>query len=149
MGFFDKIRRGRLFFGKKEPSLVVQFHFKGKKYIVEEFDLEFKQDVNYKGNPDGSVYGGQITITISDVPDDNINWWMMDSFRKHDWEFRFFANDGMIREGALLQIQFKDAYCVNYQKTMSPQGAGTLTTLVISPRYLRIGNEEFENSWKG
>ncbi len=147
MGFFDKIRSGRLFFGKKEPSIVVQFFFNGKKYIVEEFDLEFSQDVDYKGKPSGLSEGGLITVTISDVPDDNINWWMMDSFKKQDGEFRFFSNDGMIREGALLQIQFKEAYCVNYQKTLNPQGAGTLTTLVISPRYLRVGNEEFEKKW--
>jgi hypothetical protein len=148
MGFFDKIRSGRLFFGKKEPSLVVHFFFKGKKYVLEEFDMEFKQDVDYKGNPDSPVYGGKLTITISDVPDDNINNWMMDSFSKQNGEFRFFMNDGMIMEGALLQIQFKDAYCVDYQKMLNPQGAGVLTTLVISPRYLRVGNEEFENRWK-
>ena len=148
MGFFDRIRSGRLFFGRKEPSMVVQFYFMGKKYIVEEFDMDFRQDVDSGGNPDSPVYGGKITVTISDVPDDNINWWIMDSFKKHDGEFRFLANDGMIREGALLQIQFKDAYCVDYQKTMNPQGAGVLTTLVISAHYLRIGNEEFENKWK-
>ncbi|MDR1501098.1 MAG: hypothetical protein LBT43_01410 [Prevotella sp.] len=148
MGFFSKIRSGRLFFGKKEPSLVVQFEFKGKKYFLEELDLEFKQDVSLKGKPNSPVYGGQLIITISDAPDDNINSWVMDSFKKEDGEFRFFMNDGMIREGALLQIQFKDAYCVAYQKMMNPQGAGVLTTLVISPHYLRVGNEEFENKWK-
>jgi hypothetical protein len=149
MGFFDKIRSGRLFFGKKEPSLVVHFFFRGKKYVLEEFDLDFRQDVNYKGKPDSRVYGGRLTATISDVPDDSINNWMMDSFKKEDGEFRFFMNDGMIREGALLQILFKDAYCVDYRKMINPQGAGVLTTLSISPRYLRIGNEEFENDWRG
>lgn len=145
MGFFDKIRNGSLFFGKKAPTMVMQFSIKGKKYILEEFDLDFKQDVDHKGNPDSSVYGGTITLTISDIPDDNINWWMMDAYTKHDGEFRFLMNDGSIKEGALLQIQFKDAYCLSYQKSISPEGAGVLTTLTISPRYLRIGNEEFEN----
>ena len=148
MGFFDKIRQGRLFFGKKEPSMVVQFLFKGKKYVLEEFDLEFNQDVDAKGKPDSQVYGGKLTITISDVPDEHINWWIMDSFKKQDGEFRFLANGKKINEGALLHISFKDAYCVDYHKIMNPQGAGVLTTLIISPRYLRIGNEEFENEWK-
>jgi len=148
MGFFDRIRSGRLFFGKKEPTVIVQFLFKGKKYIVEEFDLEFKQDVNIKGKPDSLPYGGQITVTISDIPDESVNAWMMNSYQKQEGEFRFFMNEGLIREGALLQIQFKDAYCVDYQKVLNPSGAGVLTTLVISPYYLRMGNEEFENSWK-
>lgn len=147
MGFFDKIRSGRLFFGKKEPTIVVSFQFKGKKYILEEFDLEFGQDVNVKGKPDSFPHGGQITITMSDVPDENINSWMMDSYRKEEGEFRFLINDGMINQGAVLQIQFKDAYCTDYRKILNPQGAGTLTTLAISPHYIRVGNEEFENKW--
>lgn len=148
MGFFDKIRSGRLFFGKKEPSMVVQFHFKGLKYIVEEFDMDFSQDVDIKGRPDSLPYGGLITITISDVPCESINSWIMNSCQKQDGEFRFLMNDGMIKEGALLQIGFKDAYCIDYQKIMNPQGAGVLTTLAISPRIIKIGNEEFENRWK-
>jgi len=145
MGFFSKIRSGRLFFGKKEPSIIVQMMFNGQKYIIEEFDLEFKQDVNAKGKPDSMPYGGLITITMSDTSQDSINDWMMDSFRKQDGEFRFLMNDGMIREGARLVIRFEDAYCVNYQKVVNPVGAGVLTTLVISPRVLKIGNEVFEN----
>jgi hypothetical protein len=147
MGFFDKIRSGRLFFGKKTPSMVVQFTVKGQKYIVEEFDMDFAQDVNHKGQPDSMPHGGLLTVTISEAPDKIINEWMVDSYLKYDGEFRFLMNDGMIREGAVLQIQFKDAYCVNYRKTLNPQGAGTLTTLVISPRYLRVGNEVFEKKW--
>lgn len=148
MGFFDKIRSGRLFFGKKEPTMVVHFFFGGKKYVVEEFDLDFVQDVNSKGKPDSPVYGGKLIVTISDIPDENINLWMMDCYQKQDGEFRFFTNEGKIQEGALLHILFKDAYCIDYQKVMNPKGAGVLTTLVISPRYLRIGNEEFENNWR-
>lgn len=148
MGFFDRIRTGRLFFGKKEPSMVVSFQFKTKKYILEEFDLEFGQEVNAKGKPDSLPSGGRITITISEVPDESINSWMMNSYQKQDGEFRFLINDNMINQGAVLQIQFRDAYCIDYRKSLNPQGAGSLTTLVISPRYIRVGNEEFENRWQ-
>ena len=147
MGFFEKIRIGRLFFGKKTPTMVVEFTFKGKKYIVEEFDMDFTQEVNHKGKPDSMPEGGLLTVTISDTPDKSINEWITDSFTKQDGEFRFLMNDGKISESALLNIQFKDAYCVKYRKTMAPQGAGTLTTLVISPRYIRVGNEIFEKKW--
>ena len=145
--FFDKIRSGRLFFGKKAPTMVVKFHFKGNEYIVEEFDLDFSQPVNSKGQPDDMPNGGLTTVTISDVPDKNINDWMMDSTLKEDGEFSFLMNEGKIRQGALLKIQFKEAYCVHYQKNLNPKGAGVLTTLVISPRYIRVGNEEFEKKW--
>jgi len=148
MVFFDKIRSGRLFFGKKDvPTLIVKFLFKGKEYVVEEFDLEFRQDVSERGRPDSFPYGGQMTITISDVPDENINSWMMDSFQKQDGEIRFLQNEGMIREGALLEIVFKEAFCTQYRKVMIPDSVGVLTTFAISPRIIKVGNEEFRNTW--
>ncbi len=149
MGFFDRIRKGRLFFGKTEtPSLVVEFLFRGKKYILEEFDLEFRQDVNDKNKPGSEVYGGIITLTISETPGEQINVWMMNPYEKRDGEFRFLANESKIVEGAVLHITFKEAYCISYQKVMNPKGAGLLTTLIISPCKLQVGREEYENKWK-
>jgi len=149
MGFFDRIRKGKLFAGKKElPTFVVRFLFRGKTYILEEFDLDFKQDINDKNRPDGEVYGGLITLTISEPPGEWLTAWMMNSFEKHDGEFHFFINSEKIMEGAAMQLSFKDAYCISYQQTMNPKGAGLLTTLIISPRTVKIMNEEFENKWK-
>jgi len=148
MGFFDKIRKGKLFFGKEEPSTVVEFIFGQQRYIVEKFDIEFRQDVNSGNRPDSETYGGLVTVTFSDMPDEYINRWIMNSFEKRNGEFRFLLNDKKIMEGAVLHLIFKDAYCVNYQKVMDTSGAGVSTTLIISPRYIKIGNEEFENRWR-
>jgi hypothetical protein len=147
MGFFDKIRSGRLFFGKEEPSIVVELLFKGRRYVVEEFDLDFSEEVDFKGEPEGLVIGGSITVTVSDVPDGHINEWIMDSFRKENGEIRFLKNEGKVNEGALLHILFKEAYCTHCQKFINPLGSGILTTLVISPHYLCVDNQEFENRW--
>ena len=149
MGFFDRIRKGALFFGKTAaPSMVVEFLFRGKKYILEEFDMEFRQDVNDRNKPDSEVYGGIITLTISETPDEQINAWMMNPYERRDGEFRFLVNGAKIEEGAALHISFREAYCISYQKVMDPKGAGLLTTLVISPRKLMVGREEFDNKWK-
>lgn len=145
MGFFDRIRKGRLFFGKQKPAIVVEFLFREKKYILEEFDIDFRQDINEKNQPDSEVYGGLITITISEPPSENLTAWMMNLQEKRDGEFRFLVNSAKIVEGAALQISFKEAYCVSYQKVIHPIGAGLLTTLIISPKTIKIGNEEFEN----
>ena len=149
MGFFDKIRKGKLFSGKKElPSTIVEFIFRQKRYIIEEFDMEFLQDVDSKNRPDSETYGGRITVAFSDTPDESINAWMMNQYEKRDGEFRFLLNSGKIMEGASLHIKFKEAYCISYQKVMNTSGPGLRTTLVISPRSIQIGNEEFENRWR-
>lgn len=148
MDFFKKMRSGKLFYGKKEPALVVEFILRNQAYLVEEFDLEFKQDLNQKNRPDGEPYGGIITVTISETPDDWIKHWMINPKEKNDGEFRFLANEGRIESGAQLSIFFKDAYCISYHTVMDTQGAGLLTTFVISPRVVYVGNEELENKWK-
>jgi hypothetical protein len=148
MGFFDRIRKGKLFFGKKEPSIVVAFFFREKRYILEEFDMDFRQDTNDKNQPESDVYGGLITLTISETPDEWLTAWMMNLQEKHDGELRFLINAPKIMESAALHIVFKDAYCVSYQKVIHPAGAGLLTTLIISPRVVKIGQEEFENKRK-
>ncbi|MDR2805004.1 MAG: hypothetical protein LBB85_05080 [Dysgonamonadaceae bacterium] len=148
MGFFDKIRKGRLFFGKKEFPVIVKFFFRGQTFILEEFDVEFRQATDEKNRPSGEMSGGLITITISDPPGEQLTEWMINPYEKREGEFRFLRNENKIQEGALLHIFFREACCTEYHKVAHPHGAGLLTTLVISPRQVRIGNEEFENQWK-
>jgi len=147
-GFFERIRKGKLYADKKEPAMVVHFQFKGYTYVLEEFDLDFRQDVSDKNKPDGDTYGGLMTLTISEEPKAELFAWMMNTLEKQNGEIRFLANEEKITGGALIQMSFKDAYCISFQQVMSPQGAGVLTTFVISPRYLQVDKEIFENKWK-
>ena len=57
MGFFDRIRKGKLFFGKKDPSVVVKFFFRGQEYILEEFDIAFHQETDAKNHVAGEMSG--------------------------------------------------------------------------------------------
>lgn len=148
MGFFDRFRKGKLFYGKSMPILVAEFRFMKQKYILEEFDLEFKQDVNANNKPENKTYGGILTLTFSEAPGQWIHLWMMNPHEKRDGEIRFLVNQEKITQGASLIITFEEAYCISYHKTLNPQGSGTLTTLIISPRKIKVGNEEFENNWK-
>lgn len=149
MGFFDRFRSGKLFFGNsKMPSLVVAFIFKGRRYILEEFDLEFSQDVDSRSRPDSDVKGGLITLTLSDPPGSDLTKWMMNDLERQSGEFRFFANKAKIDEGSLLDISFNDAYCISYQKVIVPGGSGVLTTLILSAHRLQIGEDTYESNWK-
>lgn len=149
MGFFDLFRKGKLYAGQKKlPMMVVKFFFRGQEYIIEEFDLDFKQDVDDKSRPHGETYGGLITLTISQTADSLLTAWMMNSFEKQNGEFRFLVNEKKITEGAAMHLTFKEGYCIGYQQVMNPQGAGLLTTLIISPHSVKVGTEEFVNKWK-
>ena len=156
MNFLQRIVTGRLFARKSEPllspslvpDLVAKFTFMEETYILENFDIGFTQEVNEKGKPGGLPYGGIMTLTLSETPDANINEWMMRERMMRDGEIRVFSNKSKIDESSVLDITFKDAYCIKYKKQMNALGGGLRTTLIISPRYVKIGVEEFENNWK-
>jgi len=147
MNFFEKIR-SMVWAEKKEVAMAVAFLFRGNAYILDEFDIDFRQDTDDKNQPNSETYGGLITITTSDVPDEFLTAWMMNLHETRDGEIRFIPNADKMEEGTALYVSFKDAYCISYQKVIHPSGVGTQTTLIISPRYVKIGGEEFENKWK-
>lgn len=155
MNFIQKIATGRLFFRRSEgpkpnriPDLVAKFTFMNKTYILEDFEIGFTQEVNDKGRPGGLPHGGFISLTFSESPEADVNEWMMREKLLRDGEIRFFKNKSKVRDSSVLNITFKDAYCVKYKKQIDALGAGLRTTIVISPRFVKIGEEEFENDWK-
>lgn len=155
MNFIQRIATGRLFARKSErdkpnriPDLVAKFSFMEKNYILEDFDISFTQEVNEKGRPGGLPSGGIMTLTLSETPDVTINEWIMSETLLRDGEVRIFPNKSRVEESAVLNIIFKDAYCIKYKKQIDVAGGGLRTTLFISPRYVKIGGEEFENNWK-
>ena len=128
--------------------MVVALLFRGNTYILDEFDINFSQDTDDKNQPNSETYGGIITLTTRDVPDEFLTAWMMNLHETRDGEIRFIPDADEMTEGTALYVSFKDACCVSYQKVMHPSGAGTQTTLIISPHRVKIGNEEFENKRK-
>ncbi|GHT59693.1 hypothetical protein AGMMS50239_06920 [Bacteroidia bacterium] len=172
--FIYRVRTGRLFSGLQKPKettpfsqanlpdlppveekkpigpdQIIHFLFMGKTYFVESFNLNFKQDVDSRKNrPDSFTYGGTLQITLSETPDHSINEWMAQTYMMRNGEIQFFRNLPKITQSSLLTLFFEDAYCVAYSKKMDTITSGLLTTLTISPRKIKIGNEEFENNWK-
>ena len=131
------------------PDVVIHFIFMDKTYIVENFNLNFKQDINtYKNRPDSFTYGGTMQITLSGFLDFALDEWLTQTYQTREGEIHFFPNTPKITDSALLSIFFEDAYCTACNKTIDAETSGVLTTLTISPRKVIIGKEEFENKWK-
>jgi hypothetical protein len=131
------------------PDLIIHFVLMDKTYIVENFNLNFRQDVDtLRNRPDSFTYGGTMQITLSGFIDSMLNEWISQTYLMRDGEIRFFWNMPKITDSSSLTIFFSDAYCVACKKTIDTATAGVSTTLTVSPRRIRIGNEEFENEWK-
>ncbi|MDR2148869.1 MAG: hypothetical protein LBE91_20710 [Tannerella sp.] len=149
MNFLNLFKRKRVFFSnKKLPDRIIKFFFMDNSYILEEFSIDFQQEINKKGRPDGLPTGGVMELTFAGAPDYYINEWMLREELKRNGEIRFFSGKLKVTGGADLIITFEDAYCVDYKKHVHTLKGGLFTTIRISPRSVKIGEEEFENKWK-
>ena len=149
MSFFDRFLKGRLFFNsEKLPEQIIKFNFMEKSYILEEFSISFEQELSAKGRPDGYPAGGIMNLTFAGAPDYYINEWMVRENLLRNGEILFLSGNKKVTEGASLIILFEDAFCVEYKKNIHTLKGGLFTSLKISPRTVKIGNEEFTNRWK-
>ncbi|MDR0700190.1 MAG: hypothetical protein LBG28_13405 [Tannerella sp.] len=149
MNYFERVMKGRLFFSsEKLPEQVVKFIFMDESYILEEFSIGFSQEINSRGRPDGLPAGGIMRLTFSGAPDYHINEWMLREKLLRNGEIRFLSGDFKVTGGAELILFFEDAYCVEYKKQIRTLKGGLFTSLTISPRFIKIRNEEFTNRWK-
>ncbi|GAF05248.1 type VI secretion system tube protein TssD [Saccharicrinis fermentans] len=147
MGFFDRLLSGKVFSGSRSASIVAELEVNGKKYLLHDMDWVFKQDLDDRCRPCSAVYGGQLSLTIDESVDQNIYNWIINSGTKYAGSIRFYNNSNNFDEGAQLVIQFEEAICVRYYKQILAHGSGGLTTLVLSSRVLKLGNEVFEQNW--
>jgi|GEM_PF-1207803 len=131
------------------PDVVIHFVCMNKTYIVENFNLNFRQDVDtLKNRPDSFTYGGIMQITLNGFLDSDLEDWITQTYLTRNGEIRFFPNMPKITDSSLLTVFFEDAYCTACKKTIDAVTFGVLTTLTVSPRRIRLGNEEFENARK-
>jgi hypothetical protein len=141
--------RGRLFFNSdKLPDRVIKFTFMEKSYLLEEFHIGWQQETDSRGRADGMPVGGIIKLTFAGAPDYYINEWMLREKLLRSGEIRFLSGDIKVTKGADMTLFFEDAFCVEYKKYMHILKGGLFTSLVISPRFVKIRNEEFTNKWK-
>jgi hypothetical protein len=123
--------------------VVSKFVLDGKSYDVEDFKVSFSQSVNYNGQPQHEVLGGQLFVKLHEGADDNLYLWAKKSTQLKSGAILFQSDIGM----TVLEIIFTDAYCVNLEREFSAY-TGTGTSLIISPKKLQMDGVKHENYWK-
>lgn len=119
-------------------------------YEASRFDIDFKQEKDSDGRPDGSVYGGIITLTLKEtVSESMLHEWLAQTRVRHQGSVRIYSKqNGKVSREPICHIIFKDACCTGYRKHLVSRTSENVTEVKIAPRYLKIGNEEFENNWR-
>ena len=122
-----------------------KFNFLGlswEKYRVVECDYEFFKKTNMVGEVSSGIKGGEMNITISDAPTDELMAWVFDHFKKYNGEVTIMDLDGTTLE----KVYFENARCVDFKMRYDGiERPHTKTSLKLLVENMRIGDVVFEN----
>ena len=119
------------------------FILDGKKYEIEKFKISFNQSIDFKGQPQHEMKGGQMLVTINQAADDNLYLWAKKSTLVKDGQVLFQTDLGI----SIIRLNFTNGYCVNLSREINAY-TGSNTMLLISSESLSLNGIEHENHWK-
>jgi hypothetical protein len=112
-------------------------------YELEEFDISFRQDVDYKGQPIEEVCGGIMSCTISGLPPSEIKKWAISSSILMDGTIDFYQE----LQSSPLKILFTEAYCLGMVPFRHSSGE-MRTRLTISANDVDLNGKSIFKNWK-
>jgi hypothetical protein len=125
-----------------DSKVTVWFCLDGQEYEVSQFDISFFQGVDGKREPQDHVRGGQMTMTLNQtLPESLYNWAMRSSTKDGKVDFRIESGSSPMK------IEFSNAYCLNFNRSINSIGGGINTSLTISPEEVIINGRSFDNHW--
>lgn len=140
-------------FGKKETSsnnegIIIELVIRDEKYILEQFDIEFKRNKNRNSYHESEVYGGFITCTFDGYIGKHLLAWAVYGDQREDGDIRFYIRKHSLEQGATLALRFMEANCIYLNRIVNNQKNERKNKLIIAPHILKIGSEEFVNNWR-
>lgn len=128
---------------EEESKVMAELTINNKKYMLTEFHISLRQDINEKNQPEGRAHGKEMFITMEQAPDSNVIDSSINSIAKYNGEVNFYSCSNNIETGSLFTIIFKEARCVNlHRKTQINEKTSNYTRLLLLPGTVFIGEEE-------
>lgn len=139
---FSNIANNAIGLFQPDANLEVFLILNGKEYELSQFNCDFVQHTDIKGEPQSEIKGGKLIVTIEQFPDNQIFYWAINEFSKKSGEIVFRNKTS----SAPLKISFKNAYCINFLHTVS-SSRGTSVSLTISPEVIDLNGIFLDNNW--
>jgi len=112
------------------------------KYEIIDFNIGFGQAIDHKGQPQHEVKGGQIFITLTEVPAPSIYDWAKRSNKPKSGKILFQTAS----RGTILTISFEEAHCFSFSQKVNFT-SGTEVNLGITCKELTIADIVHTNNW--
>ncbi len=112
------------------------------KYEIIDLNFGFGQAIDHKGQPQHEVKGGQLLVTLTEVPAPSIYDWAKRSNKPKSGKILFQTAS----RGTILTISFEDAHCFSFTQKINFT-SGTEINLGITPKKLVIADILHDNNW--
>lgn len=99
-----------------DTSVDAKLYLNGKEYMIDAFDIQFKQSFDFKGEPQREVKGGLLAITLNRATDEQLNYWMFHNKVMHSGAI-VFASGSRIAS-PVITINFTNGRCARYSKNI-------------------------------
>jgi hypothetical protein len=128
-------------------SFKATLKFGSKEYDVLSISYAFSRDVDHKGRPSSSVYGGTLSVSIESTEDSTVLESMVNSKHKPiSGSVTFFKREE--DKAKMKELTFTDGYVIAYSESLDTIGSNPMNIhFTISARELKIGNADHVNEW--
>lgn len=121
----------------------LKLSIENKQYEIERFKMDFSQGIDLKGQPQEETNGGVVEFSITNLPDELFNKWMIRETEVKTGVFVFEQGD----QNSPLKVSFSDAYCINMAIRTS-LGQGLYTDYVISANEIDLNGKWLYKNFK-
>lgn len=119
--------------------------FASKEFDVLDCSYRFSRDVDSKGRPSSSIYGGKVYLHVESTEDSIILEQMLNQFKPHSGKITFKKGD---EDAKMKELTWENGYIIEYDECLNSIGIHPMTIrFVISAQKLSIGNAQFEENW--
>ena len=123
-----------------------RLQFSGNEYDVIHCDYSFSRDVDPKGRPSSSVYGGTINVEVESTEDTSVIESMVNN------QYKPISGTLLIKktdeDAKMKEIKFEDGYIIRYEEGINVVGNYPMTyKFSISARQIGVGNAVNEQDW--
>lgn len=128
-------------------SFKAKLKFGSKEYDVLSCSYSFSRDVDHKGRPASTVYGGTVSCSIESTEDTTIIESMVNSKHKPvNGSVTFFKREE--DNAKMKEITWTDGYVIAYSEAIDAVGGSPMhISFTVSARELKIGNADHQNEW--
>lgn len=121
--------------------------FNGKEYDVLDCNYKFKRDVDSKGRPSSSIYGGVIDVHIESTEDTSILESMINQYSLTSGSVVFRRGD---EESKMKEITWESGYIIDYEEDIDVVGSKPMTLrFKVSAKTVKVNNASIEQEWPG